>query len=1143
MARRHWTAVALLFQAALVLGTVSVGALDRPLVAHANTVLPAGLSEFQPNVKRGGRAVSVDVDPFNANIAVAGTESGGLYLTADGGTNWSHLGALEPPGIQDVRFATGDPTGKTLIATTLVDTQLITPGGGIWVSKDRGNTWTEATLSGCPSVQNGQGVGMVPGSMDIYAGTDCGLAVSHDLGATWTIVFPYPTYAVVAESLSIPLDICASGPQGRGHYRSTSIPVSFTASSAGPDCQSIHSIAVSPFSTNTVFATSGGTVLESDNAGSTWTDLLAAPFNERPRWVRTRQTGLTTFDMYAPGERQSCTNALTGLKCTASGTAWVRVPANSLNHDLNDIAFSPGGNCPQFMAIDFGMVKADPIGATTCTDGSTWDIAGSEGHGFAALQVYDLAGQINLPVPGGSAGYTDLYFGTQDNHVWASPDGGVTWPQAWGSEGLYLQTPHTSVTGDLGLTFAECGPPCNDVRAPRSGTLNGAESGWPTHAPAGASGLDAPLLIEPNVYVQWSTPSSLYMTTDDDATAWTAVATLPSTVTGRFGWPQVSGTTVPTIYQAVDYTNGQRGLVRITGTRVNGKPAAGTVTQLPGNGLRFIDTYSRQWLMGRAAFAVDLGNPMHLIAADSGASQMVVSNDGGNNWTRDDQLTALVTDGGRLRFGDQVHQIAFDPTNSNIILVATEQSGVIASIDGGQTWGRMINSTKATGISDFFFDEQQGIVYVSSWGRGLWRLSLSRVPSSINYTGDVAADYNDTSHVSALLTNPATGAVIPDAKVSFSLGSQTCDGTTDLNGVASCEIKINQASGSTTVTATFAGDAQFAASSSSHSFTIRPEETAMALAGPSSADFHDTAAFTATLFEGDTGAAISGKQVTIAIGSQSCQGMTGPTGQVGCTLNLSQASGGYTAKASFDGDTYYAASSVTFPFTVTKEETTLTYTGPVLIPNGQTVALSATLLEDGMVPIQGRQVTFKLGTQTCGPASTNPSGVATCTLTAMQPLGPGSVSATFSGDAYYRPASDARATVVFAFLTRGIFVAGAGPGFGTGSAVVFWGSGWAKVNDFLDEGGNSFKGFAPSVSSAPPTCASTWTAHRGNSNGAPGMVPTYMAVAITADVLGRHGSLSGEIIEIVIVRTNSGYRPDPGHAGTGTVVAILCATP
>ena len=1141
MGGHHRTSVALLVGASVVVGAMAVATAGRPTIAYANVTLPIGLSEFQPDVSRGGRAVSIDVDPVNANVAVVGSESGGVFLTLDGGTTWSHLAGLLPPQINDVRFATGDPTGNTIIATTLIDSQVVTPGGGIWVSKDRGTTWSQAALTGCSSLNNnGQGIAMVPGGIDLYVGTDCGLAVSHDLGAHWSIVFAFRTVAVVASSLAIPLDICASGPQGLGHYRSTSIPVSFTLSSAGPDCQSIHSIVQSPFSTNTLFATSGGTVLESDNAGGAWTDLQAAPFNERPRWVRTRKTGLTTFDLYAPGERQQCTNAITGLKCSTAAAAWVRVPASSLNHDLNDVAFSPGGNCPQFMAIDFGIVKGDPIGATTCTDGSTWNLTGGGSHGYDALQVYDLAGQINLPVPGGSAGYTDLYFGTQDNHVWASPDGGVTWPQAWGNEGLYIQAAHTNAKPDLGLTFVECSP-CSSVKAPRAGALNGGESAWPTHSPPGTfSPQGAPFLIEPNVYVQWSGPSTLYMTADNDATAWTAVATLPANLTGRWGWPQVSGTAVPTIYQAVDYTNGQRGLVQITGTRVNGTPTAGTVTEVPGTGLSSIDLYCRQWLECRPAVAVDNAHPLHLIAADSGASKMVVSTDGGNTWTADAQLTALVLDGGRLRMADQVHQIAFDPTNSNRILIGTEQSGVIASIDGGQTWGRMINSRKATDVSDFFFDEQQGLVYVSSWGRGLWRLNMSRVASSITYTGDVAADYNDIARLAATLTDPATGAVIPDAKVSFTLGSQSCDGTTDLNGTASCQVTISQAAAASTATASFAGDAQYSASSASHSFTIRHEETTTALSGPSSVDLHDIATFTATLSETATAAPVGGKQIVISLGSQTCQGLAGPNGQFSCSLIVSQASGGYTATATFNGDSFYAPSIGTLPLTVTKEGTTLTYTGPVLIPRGQPVTLRATLLDDSSVPIQGRQVIFHLGSQTCGPRLTNAAGRVACRLTSTQPLGPGTVTALFAGDALYAPATDTKSTLTFAFLPRGTFIAGDEPGIGTGSKLVFWGAGWAMANDFDNGTLHGFKGFAPSVSSSPPKCGSTWTAHLGISNRPPDRVPAYMAVALTDDVIGRHGRVTGEITEIVIVRTDPGYRPDPGHAGTGTVVAILC---
>jgi hypothetical protein len=37
--------------------------------------------------------------------------------------------------------------------------------------------------------------------------------------------------------------------------------------------------------------------------------------------------------------------------------------------------------------------------------------------------------------------------------------------------------------------------------------------------------------------------------------------------------------------------------------------------------------------------------------------------------------------------------------------------------------------------------------------------------------------------------------------------------------------------------------------------------------------------------------------------------------------------------------------------------------------------------------------------------------------------------------------------------------------------------------------------------------------------------------------------ISGNIPKMAIVQTNPGYGPNPGHAGTGTVVAIVCGQP
>jgi hypothetical protein len=37
--------------------------------------------------------------------------------------------------------------------------------------------------------------------------------------------------------------------------------------------------------------------------------------------------------------------------------------------------------------------------------------------------------------------------------------------------------------------------------------------------------------------------------------------------------------------------------------------------------------------------------------------------------------------------------------------------------------------------------------------------------------------------------------------------------------------------------------------------------------------------------------------------------------------------------------------------------------------------------------------------------------------------------------------------------------------------------------------------------------------------------------------------ISGNAPGVALVQTDPGYAPDPGHPGTGTVVAILCPEP
>ena len=109
----------------------------------------------------------------------------------------------------------------------------------------------------------------------------------------------------------------------------------------------------------------------------------------------------------------------------------------------------------------------------------------------------------------------------------------------------------------------------------------------------------------------------------------------------------------------------------------------------------------------------------------------------------------------------------------------------------------------------------------------------------------------------------------------------------------------------------------------------------------------------------------------------------------------------------------------------------------------------------------------------------------------------------------------------------------------SGHSVYWWGAQWWK-NDHLSGGlaPASFKGFENGMGS--PWCGQTWTTRPGNSSKPPRTVPAYMAVIVASHIVKQGPVISGDIVHIVMVRTNPGYGPNPGHPGTGTIVATLC---
>jgi hypothetical protein len=423
---------------------------------------------------------------------------------------------------------------------------------------------------------------------------------------------------------------------------------------------------------------------------------------------------------------------------------------------------------------------------------------------------------------------------------------------------------------------------------------------------------------------------------------------------------------------------------------------------------------------------------------------------------------------------------------------------------------------------------------------------VTKRDTTLTYNGDTSGTFHKPTTLSATLTNTATGSPINGATINFTLGSQSCAGVTNASGQATCSFTINQLPGPNTVTASFAGTAIYNSSTASQPYFINKAASHTSYTGPTTADFDDTFTATATLTE-DGGAPIVGRTVDFKLGagtgSESCSGPTDPSGTASCPLTPNEAAGSYPIVASFAGDGFYSPSSDSQTFTITKEETTTTYTGPTVIANGVPTSFSGTLSEDGATPISGRPLTMTLGSgvtaQSCVTGPTNAAGSASCTIVPNQPLGPGTVTAAFLGDAFYLPSSDTKATISFAFLASGAFAIGDGNA-AVGNHVTFWGAQWARLNTV--SGGaapNAFKGFA-SDTAEPPACGVDWTARPGNSGNPPDSVPAFMGVLVTSSVTKHGPNVSGTTVSIVVVATDPGYAGNPGHAGTGTVVAVFC---
>lgn len=290
---------------------------------------------------------------------------------------------------------------------------------------------------------------------------------------------------------------------------------------------------------------------------------------------------------------------------------------------------------------------------------------------------------------------------------------------------------------------------------------------------------------------------------------------------------------------------------------------------------------------------------------------------------------------------------------------------------------------------------------------------------------------------------------------------------------------------------------------------------------------------------------------------QSCSAVIGTTVAAGttvtCYYDVSLGAPGSsplvnTVTATWDnqgGDTATASSTVNFPALSLQKSSTTTLVTSI----GQVVPYSYLVTNVGTSTVTGISLSDDNvdAAPSCPQTALSPGASMTCsashTVTAAE-AATGTVKNTATAGS--NEAADVTSSVsipVEILAVGGSFVVGdltVGPMSGAvGKAVTFWGAQWWKLNSLSGgTGPAAFKGFEDST--APPTCGQTWTTDPGNSTPPPASIPPYMAIIVASNVGQSGSSISGDILHVVIVKTNAGYQGNSGHAGTGTIVAVVC---
>ncbi len=704
--------------------------------AQAQRIRYWSLFENQLNIPNGGRANTIALYPGNPDRMLVASESGGLFYSADAGLTWTHIDTLDVTSTQSVVYK---PTNSNVLYASAKADFKTNNGGGVWVGGTNGASWRKADLNAPGSGErlSGYEISVQRPTGRVYAGTSEGAFRTSDDQAPWEYVDVFggsdkSVYSVLATDTHI----YYGGPSGvRVENTATG---AWTPTSLGA-VRTMHAFGTSTISGSPVFAITATGLFVTRDGGTNWLPLsppVAAGGCKGIPFIKAA-TGPTIDDVTYYDLHYSNGCWLYKSAAAIGGTAQATLvrpwePADLDHADPRDLALVL--RVPNLLASNGGVHR-------TADNGQTWRLAGAGPGGFNALEIHEVKGQ-RIQHSALSSTF-DLYVGTQDNNLWAV-DGATGNLSSYPHGGHHIETDRIVPPGlDPKLTFAVCPFSC----ASRfSGRLFANTTLWPD-AP---SHRRTPVVIRDCQYVQGfrTRATSGIAVTEQCGADWQTFVTLPVDTrdvpkVARTGFDDPLQTTI--LYQAyrpnaIDpewaFSGGR--LLRAHRPLFSSVEGDDLYPQMIDFGLIGITPTMLP------VFAVDPGNADHVIAADVFFGVMKRTTDGGDHWTTISTLTNAVTEGD-LQFAaplngpmvgrvfSLVTAVSFSPQDPSVVLAGASEGGIYVSNDNGATWQRIAGTEGLTNVTSFAW-ENANRVYVSTFGRGLWRLENRTVgdPESFN---------------------------------------------------------------------------------------------------------------------------------------------------------------------------------------------------------------------------------------------------------------------------------------------------------------------------------------------------------------------------------------------------------------------------